>query len=73
MKRSLTWVLGFVVAGSVLGGCFAFVDPSYPGVYVPGPPVIVSPPVVVAPHYRGGWHGRRGGWERHGWERRGHR
>ena len=69
MKRSLTWFLGFVVAGSLLGGCYAVVDPGYSRVYVPGPPVIVSPPVVVAPHRPRGWYGHRG----YGWERRGHR
>jgi hypothetical protein len=68
MKRLLGSFLGFVVAGSLLGGCIAVVDP-YPGVYAPGPRIVVAPPpVVVAPNPRG-WYGHRG----YGWQRRGHR
>ena len=66
MKRLLGSFLGLVVAGSLLGGCIAVVDP-FPGVYAPGPRIVVAPPpVVVAPH---GWYGHRG----YGWQRRGHR
>ena len=69
MKRFLGWSLGFVVVGSLLGGCVAVVDP-FPGVYLSGPRVIVGPPrpVVVAPRPRG-WYGHQG----HGWQRRGYR
>ena len=66
MKRSIGWILVFVVAGSVLGGCVAVVDP-FPRVY--GPRIIVPvPPVVVAPRPRG-WYGHQG----YGWHRRGYR
>jgi hypothetical protein len=68
MKRLLGRFLGLVMAGSLLGGCLAVVDP-LPGVYVSTPRVIVGPPpVVVAPRHRG-WYGRQG----YGWQRRGHR
>jgi hypothetical protein len=68
MKRSIGWILGFVVAGSLLGGCVAVVDP-FPRVYVPGPRVIVpGPPVIVSPRPRG-WYGHQG----YGWQRRGYR
>ena len=58
MKRKLGWFLGFVMAGTFLGGCVAVVDP-FSGPYVSGPGVIIGPPVVVAPRPRG-WHGHNG-------------
>jgi hypothetical protein len=67
MKRLFGWVLGFVVAGSLLGGCVAVVDP-FPGPYFSGPRVIVGPPVVVSPRPRG-WYGHQG----YGWQRRSYR
>jgi len=67
MKRLLAWFLGFVTAGSLLGGCVAVVDP-FPGVYGRGPGIVVTPPVVVGPR-PWGWYGHRG----YGWERRSHR
>ena len=69
MKRSLGWLLGFLAAGSLLGGCVAVVDP-FPRVYVPGPRVVVAaPPVVVAPRPWGWGYGYHG----HGWQRRAYR
>ena len=68
MKRLLGSFLGFVVAGSLLGGCIAVVDP-FPGVYAPGPRIVVAPPPVVVAPRPGGWYGHRG----YGWQRRGHR
>lgn len=67
MKRLFGWFLGLVVAGSMLGGCVAVVDP-FPAPYFSGPRVIVGPPVVVAPRPRG-WYGHQG----YGWQRRGYR
>ena len=76
MKRLLGSFLGIVVAGSLLGGCLAVVDP-FPGVYAPGPRIVVAPPpVVVAPHPRGWYrhHGHGGyGHGGYGGPRRGHR
>jgi hypothetical protein len=62
MKR----MIGFALAGLLLGGCAVYADPyPYAGPAVRG--VYVAPaPVVVAPVYRPwGWHG---GWHR-GWRR----
>ena len=70
MKRSLGWILGSVVTGSLLGGCVAVVDP-YPSVYVPGPRIVVAPPPVVVAPRPWGWHGY--GHRGYGWERRSHR
>jgi hypothetical protein len=69
MKRFLGWSLGFVVVGSLLGGCVAVVDP-FPGIYLSAPRVLVGPPrpTVVAPRPRG-WYGHQG----YGWQRRGYR
>lgn len=68
MSLSASWILGLAAAAALFGGCVAYVDP-YPGVYVPGPRVIVAPaPVVVAPR-PWGWYGHHG----YGWHRRGHR
>jgi hypothetical protein len=64
MKR----ILGLAVVTALLGGCVAVVDP-FPGVYVPGPRVVVTPaPVVVAPR-PWGWYR----WQHHGWHRHGYR
>ena len=46
MKRLLGWFLGFVTAGSLLGGCVAVVDP-FPGVYAP--PYLIAPSLRTAP------------------------
>jgi hypothetical protein len=68
MKRSIAWWMGLFVAGSLLGGCVAVVDP-FPHVFVPGPRIVVAPaPVVVAPGPWGGW-----GYHGHGWQRRAYR
>jgi hypothetical protein len=66
MKR----IIGFALAGLLLGGCAVYADP-YPYAYSAPPPpapVYVAPaPVVVAPYPFWGW-----GWHaRAGWHRRG--
>ncbi len=65
MKRLLGWLLGFVLAGSLLGGCVAVVDP-FPGVYLSGPRVIGGPPPVVVAPRPWGWYGH----QVYGWQRR---
>jgi len=67
MKRLIGSILGVVVAGSFLGGCFAVIDP-FPGPHVSGPGIVIGPPVIVAPRPRG-WYGHQG----YGWQRRGYR
>jgi len=61
MKRTITWLMGLIAAGSLLGGCVALVDPVP---VFPGPRIVVAPaPVVVAPHPWGGWGGHGHGWQ----------
>ena len=62
-------IIGFALAGLLLGGCAVYADP-YPYAYSAPPAygVYVAPPVVVAPYpYYWGWHhGWHGGWRQRG-------